>query len=368
MIDYDKYIYSLNLAKLRQKRQGYNSVCPICDDSIAKKHRLWLLRQNDGGFVVKCFNAGCILEKATSFHNFLKLSNMSLFNQFENEYKKEKFNTFIANSKNSFSRKTILEEDKITNIEEVNDGDVVFYKRLNPKIFKPILRYEEAISYLENRKIPKQIYKDWFFVQSDIDLMLDFKGHIVIPFKRNSDNKVYGFNSRSIYQKEFRNYLFSENGLKIYNFYNVDITKDIYVFESVFDSLYIDNSIASCGVEFPSDKILNEKYSNIDKSKFVFCFDYDETGLNKALIRLLENKQRVFIFPEHYQKKTGDKIDMNQLVNDASFELVTKEQVRKMILSNIYMPDSKINIVKILNILNRNRWKMSANVRKLTQL
>jgi hypothetical protein len=59
---------------------------------------------------------------------------------------------------------------------------------------------------------------------------------------------------------------------------------------------------------------------------------------------------------------------MNQLVNDASFELVTKEQVRKMILSNIYMPDSKINIVKILNLLNRNRWKMSANVRKLTQL
>jgi hypothetical protein len=352
-MDYDKYIYSLNLIKLRQKRQGFNSVCPVCDDAIVKKHRLWLLRQNDGGYVVKCFNAGCILEKATSFYNFLKYINKTLASQFENESKKQKFDNFIENSKNNNyrnSKKTF--EENINTLKEV---DVKFFKTLNKNVFKPILNYQEAIDYLDNRKIPKPIYKDWFFVEKDINVEVDFKGHIVIPLKRNIDGGIYGFNSRSIYEKEFRNYLFSENGLKIYNLYNVNIDKDIFVFESVFDSLYIENSIASCGVEFPENSI-----EGIDKSKFVFCFDYDETGLNKALQRLLQHKQRVFIIPEHYQKSLSQKVDINQIVNE--FDL-TLEQVRKMILSNIYSEDKKINVVKIINLLNKNRWKISDSIK-----
>jgi tRNA U38,U39,U40 pseudouridine synthase TruA len=53
-------------------------------------------------------------------------------------------------------------------------------------------------------------------------------------------------------------------------------------------------------------------------------------------------------------------VDINQIVNE--FDL-TLEQVRKMILSNIYSEDKKINVVKIINLLNKNRWKISDSIK-----
>lgn len=342
MINYENYILASSLSGLKPiGNNKFNAQCPLCDDSIVRKKRLWFLRQDDGNYIIKCFNAGCILEKSTSLLNFLKLADQNLYNQLRDETSKIYFDGLKEGKRFSYKKENEYENEYIENKKEI-----IFANSLSKDIFKSIYDKPEAVEYLNKRKIPEDIYKSWYYVFEK--QIYEFSGNIVIPLMRNSDKGIYGFNSRNIFKKSFINILFSDEAPLVYNIYNVDNKSNVYIFESVFDSMYINNSVACCGANFP-------EYLLDDIKKPVFCFDYDETGLNKTLYYLTKG-YKVFIFPKKYQEKPGSKIDMNDIVIKNN---LTKENVNNIIISNIY--EGKKYIPNILSLFMKNRWKMSEN-------
>ena len=67
--------------------------------------------------------------------------------------------------------------------------------------------------------------------------------YLVIPLYCN--NKMYGFYSRSMNEHKFYTYIPDKNtGFKVWNLYNIDTTKPVYVFEGIFDAL----SAYQCGL------------------------------------------------------------------------------------------------------------------------
>jgi hypothetical protein len=346
MIDYDEFILRTGL-NVRPIGNKYNTSCPSCGD---KKKRLWFLLAQGGGRVVTCFNGGCEYNKPTSLQNFLLNEFPSLGEELKS-LERYKFLERVKRNKNV--NRNERERKTFDNSTKINKGkDILFVPRLNKDIFQDIYSKPEAVEYLRNRNIPEEIFKNWYYVPEDLDLEYNFAGNIVIPLKRNSDNKFYGFTSRSISQKKFIIQLFSEEAYKVYNLYNVDLEKEVYIFESVFDSLYIENSIACCGAAFPDE--LLESIKNP-----VFCFDYDETGLNSSLY-YARNGFKVFLIPERFQKEPGTKMDINDIVK--TFKL-SETDVRKMITGNIYPKGMKTEI-HIKQLLRKNRWKLSSQNKK----
>lgn len=349
MIDYTDFILRTNLTLLRPIGNKYNAQCPLCDDSSVRKHRLWFLQLNDGNYAVKCHNSGCLLEKSTNLLGFLKVYDSRLYDELNNLEKKKYYELFFKNKDNKkFERKSY----KNTIIDD-SDSEIKFISidKLNKNIFLPIVENKKAVDYVTNRKVPEDIYKHWYYVPRKFSNKYDFAGNIVMPFIRFSDNKICGFSSRSIFEKSFIINLFSESAYKVYNLYNVDTTKPVYIFESIFDSLFIDNSVACCGASFPDE--LLDKFTNP-----VFCFDFDKTGLNKS-IQYLHNNYDVFIIPKKYQSKAGQKVDLNEIVTKYN---LTKNDVEKMILTNIY---TKYDIVNVLSMLRNNRWSLDENTKTI---
>lgn len=337
MIDYSDYIFRSGLS-VRQSGNKFRANCPLCDD-ITK--RLWFLPTNDGNYICKCFNDGCIATKATNILGFLKLYNPTLAEELDILEKKKYFESFKNNNgkvvRPDYKKSTIAESNKDIKFVSIN--------KLNKNIFKPITQYKFAIDYCINRHVPEAIYSKWLYVEEYSGT--DFDDSIVMPFIRNSDNKLTGFSSRSLKTKKFIINLFSESAYKIYNLYNIDYSKPVYIFESIFDSLYIDNSIALCGASLPTELLCD------DKIKYpVFCFDYDSTGLNRS-IEYLHLGYNVFILPDRFQKKVGSKIDMNEVVCENNLD---QDDVEKIVLSNIYY---KNDIVKVFAKLRKNRWVIS---------
>jgi DNA primase len=86
-----------------------------------------------------------------------------------------------------------------------------------------------------------------------------------------------------------------ENYPKIWNLFNVDNTKPVYIFEGFFDSIVIDNSIALNGADIPS------KYMSLIQTP-IFVFDNDKTGYMKAR-KYAEQGYQIFIYPENFKYK-----------------------------------------------------------------
>jgi len=351
MIDYQEYLLKTGLNMLRPYGNKFNAQCCRCDDALVRKHRLWFMRQNDNNYIVKCHNGGCVYETATSLLIFLLNEFPNIGEELKDAERKQYFEHLKDNRnlpQKDRKRKSYINNTKLFN----KDKKIKFVDSLNENIFKSIYEKQEAIEYLQNRKIDEKFYKDWFYVDENL-IEHNFAGNIVIPLVRNSDNKIYGFNSRNIFEKKFINTLFSEDAYKIYNLYNVDVENSVYIFESIFDSLYVENSIACCGAGFPEELLISYF------KRPIFCFDYDETGLNKSIEYLIMGYE-VFIFPEKHQISLGKKIDMNDLVNRNDMK---KEDIRKMIVGNTIC--GKKHIVKLLMLLKKNRWKVSDHLKRI---
>jgi len=142
---------------------------------------------------------------------------------------------------------------------------------------------------------------------------------IVIPLYHKSE--MYGFYSRSIHEKTFFTHMNDANiGYKIWNWFNVDKTKPVFIFEGIFDAISsgLPNVIAAIGAKIPDDRI-----KELDNP--VFVYDNDKTGLLNSLA-MSKLGHKVYIQPNNLKQK-----DMNALKTE------TQLNVSDVIESNIYI-------------------------------
>lgn len=284
--------------------------CPICGDSRYSKNKARLhLYEKNGVTLVNCFNGDCKCQNM-SMYKFLKTFYPSLLFQ----YKQETFRENLKNAKGDyFGRAEWLNDNEVKN-EVCNHGiqtlDLSQY-------FGDI---SQAFDYLKSRGIKyTEEFGKWYF--GNQDLVIDGKKYkltnsLIIPLYING--KMYGFYSRNIKEKVFYTFIHpSAVGYKIWNWFNIDKDKPVYIFEGIFDALSaykfgLKNVIACMGAKIPDERLKELKDP-------IFCLDNDETGLKNILE--YSKKYKVCVFKSKYK-------DCNEM-------MLNNVNVKDVILSNI---------------------------------
>lgn len=117
--------------------------------------------------------------------------------------------------------------------------------------------------------------------------------------------------------------------MKIYNIYNVDFDKPVYCFESIIDSLMVENSIAMLGTS------LSIPVSNMIKHK-IMVTDNDRVGKTKTL-QYLNEGHSCFIFPNNFKYK-----DFNEAVCDG----YKKSDLSKLLEDNTFKKEAGVSRIR----------------------
>ena len=303
--------------------------CPICGDSkIHKNSKRLHLYQKNNITLVKCFNGGC--EVNNNMYNFLKLYYPDLLSSYKNEMYTQKIKDFRpvdpVDFESDLTKCDFLDSKSDSNIINQNDSiknntnpadglncdslkseaNLADIKIKNFKIFQ-INSFLDPISqnvkdFLKARKIIN--YSDFgdFFSGKSFTHNGKYYGisdFLVIPFYYKSN--IYGFYSRSLTEKKFVTCCLNE-GYSIWNWFNVDLNSDLYIFEGILDALSfyelygIKNIIA-----LNTSKISEARLNEIKKP--IFCLDNDSTGIKSMLNYVKNPKVKVITYPKDLECK-----------------------------------------------------------------
>lgn len=291
------------LTRLVETSEYYNFECPFCEegDSAGKKRRGYILKRNDFSFY--CHN--CF--ESMKFPSFLFKLDKELYYQFKEESAENRFNDTTKNFGRSAKPKPV----------EVRQLDSSDFEELNPKILKSMSVLDsgdDAYHYLTLRRVPEETISRLRLIGGDT---------IVFPFWTKNYGTIYGFQSRQIFDKRFHIELQKPDYPKIWNLFNVDLDKPVYIFEGFFDSIVIDNSIALNGADISPVHLKQIK-------RPVFVLDNDRTGLIKAK-KYLNQGHEIFVYPDNFGYK-----DFNEFYIKSG---MSRAQIENFIVKNVKEPD-----------------------------
>jgi hypothetical protein len=221
-----------------------------------------------------------------SLGNFIKFVNPSLYK----EYVAEKFQTkYKKETKPKLAKNPLLKEHRnplkhcIPLSELPNDHD--------------------AIEYLKNRKVPRQKWKDIYYVHKmgDVanklkkykDTEFDEHPRLIFPF-RNKDGKITHIQGRAIDRvpksKRYVTLEIIQDEPKVFGLDSCDMNKDFFIVEGSIDSMFIPNSIAMGG----SDLDL----SILDKEHAIFVFDNEPRNkeITKRMRGIIDSGYKLVIW------------------------------------------------------------------------
>ena len=316
------FIHRLNIRDVKRHPKGYNFKCTVCSDH---KKRGYILVGHDK-IILYCHNCGM----NTSLRKYIELYEPSLFEEYLQKEKEEYINDLKQGK--VFAKKSSLPtfEEKIIDLK--NEHDLILYT-LNPKFFVPAGDVKEALEYCRRRKIPDEVIKKLKFCEMPKGTKHILNNMLIFPCYYD-EHRVYAFQGRSIEGKTFFNH-FPNESFKVYNIFNVDLTKDVYIFESIIDSFCIPNSVAMLGTS------LSKQVTSMIPNR-VWATDNDCSVKGKKDIKGWEKAlqyahagERVVIYPKEVYGK-----DANELLTKYKWSV---ESVQTMIKTNIFKGLSAIS-------------------------
>lgn len=236
------------------KSNDYNCKCDVCGDSKNKnKKRLHLYRKESyTDDSIKCFNCGY----TATMYSYIKTYHTIYFNDYLNEIGEKYVND--------------LNIQNITTIKKQSEKPKDFFDINLPKA----IENEEAKKYILKRGGNPN---DFYFCENSFKIKdKTFKLPNFIIYLNKINDNAFSFYSRSIKDKTF--YIFnSDDGIKVMNYFNIDKSKEVYVFEGLFDMLCtpFENKITMLGATLPKE-LKSLPY-------IIWCCDNDSTGRNEML-------------------------------------------------------------------------------------
>lgn len=295
-----EFVYRLGI-QLFKSPSGFFGRCPVCGDSkksLSKKRFHILISNKFNHITVHCFN--CSLTK--SFKSFLKEFNPLLYEEYQLKEKK----LFFEKIK---EQKIFVKKSPFVPVEDEHQLKLFFP---NKNTFKPASDFSHIVDYCRGRGIYHYI-DNLYFVDKKTS---KFRDLLIFPLTKNK--LWYGFQGRKIDKKRFNT--FCKSNFKVFNIFNVDRKKPIFITESIIDSLMVENSISILGSDV-SEHILTE----LNGCELIFCFDNDKTGFQRSL-KYLNKGFKIFLFPDTFVEK-----DLNEL------RLKNKDlDIKNLILDNVY--------------------------------
>jgi hypothetical protein len=308
----ERYFLMTNIAT-KPPKIGTTDVaicCPVCKEgnSWGRKQRCHLyIKDSFDKAMVHCYNCGI----HHNLENYLSIIDDSLVIQYKREKFKDKLDELKPKEKIVKSK---VKKEKEPNVF-LNIGELPFRKHTR-----------EVRDYLKTRGL-EQFQELFYYCSEDVFLenkYLPIKNSIITPLLFRG--KVYGFQARRLDTKLFSSFLPAENaGYKAWNFFNIDKTKPVFIFESVFDALSsglsLSNITSALGSDFSSVLLEELKYP-------IFALDnhnIDETSKSKYT-NIAENGGNCVILPNNIKEK-----DFNMmLMNGWSFE-----KIKELIKNNV---------------------------------
>jgi hypothetical protein len=300
-----KYLQLAGVKIKNESKSDINVSCPICREGKSKwRARGYVLKKaGDETAVYHCHNE-C---GSMSFYQMLKYVDLSLASGYLNEIKKDKLRNFKKTELDVFDlTSTIIEEIKIPSLITI-DGNSYSLDPLN----------DTALEYLLNQRnlLENQLYQFRYITTLNA---------ICCLFLTN-ENLLYGYQLRYLDEKIFNIHLYGNNP-KIWNLYHIDLSKPIYVFESIFDALSsgLENVISILGADISADAIK----TYLPNADLVFCLDNDSPGVQKA-IKYSKLGFRILVHSDEFPVK-----DFNKALELGASRL----QIQKYILSHVMTP------------------------------
>ena len=286
--------------------------CPICLDSQKNKRKTrGYIYEKEGSLLYHCHNCSLSL----LFRNFLKRVDPRLFN----EYKVE----LISHDKNKSKDKFIPEKKTF-------DSTNASYALVHIPIVDK-LQDHPAKKYLTDRQLPldKFRYVDNFMHWVNTIVPKKFnenalkydEGRIIIPFF-NRDSQFFAFQGRSIKDDAQIRYIsinLDETQPMIYGLEKVNFNHEIYVTEGPLDSLFINNSVAIAGSNFPS----LTKLLPVDRLIMAWDNEPNNRDTVKKMRRSIESGLKIVIWPDNIFEKDINKMIISGMSPDYIQYLIT---------------------------------------------
>ena len=320
-----KYLNKLNL-KYEVGNRHINMSCPICGEGNSPhKKRGYVYIDSDNTSFYMCYN-GC---SGMSYYQFLKYQDETLAKEYYKETIKTKFKERNTN-KEVFKKKSKMKT------KPFNKKEVIITLKGKDKVLKlsDINTSKQAKDFIKSRGFTvKELDKYGIYYNKELNAL-------VFPFYTNKEmDEIYGVQVRLIDKKHFINITYDDS----YKYYGEFIVNelsygtDIFLFESIFDMMSsgISESIAMLGSDLTDEAI--ERFNNFN---LIFCFDADEVGREKT-IKYAEKGYDCLVHSSKNPLK-----DFNDMLQKG----ISKEKIKKYILSNIQSP--KMSTLK--SRLNKN--------------
>lgn len=255
--------------------------CPICGDSRYRKNvaRLHIYAKL-GVPLINCFNGDCPVKNMT-INRFLR----EFYPGLHRDYSRDKFRT------NVYGKDVFAPDFKIPDADWIKEPELCLFDLSNT--MQPLESSPEALEYVTNRGFTYQPSWKWFYCRDNLEInnkVYLTENSVVIPLYKG--DLWYGFYSRNISKKSFATYIPERNsGMKIWNIFNIDKSKPVYIFEGIFDALSLlisgePNVIACLGATVPKDVLAT-------LTEPILCYDNDRTGITNMVKALKETNFKV---------------------------------------------------------------------------
>lgn len=281
----------------------FNARCPICGDSQKSKSKArWhAFQHNSKGFLVcKCFNCGY----SNSFDNFLKDIDPHMHKMYVMEKYRGANNTSQVEVSTYITEKPAFDTSALKKLKKISQLDIthpvrmwVVEKRRIPSKAHYRLYYTSAFKKWTNKVLPGK------FESEEND-----EPRLIIPLF-NRSGKMFGFQGRSFSNKSIRyvTIMLDDSYGKLYGLDAVDLTRTVYCVEGPIDSLFVDNTIASCGGNIITDLQRLE----IEKDNIVIVYDNEPRNIDTVnkIQKAIDHGYTVCIWPDNIAQK-----DINDMV------------------------------------------------------
>lgn len=300
------------------KGNVWNCRCILCGDSHddPTKMRGYFYKSKES-LAYKCHNCGV----TQWFSVFLKNLDTELYKEYRFELYKDNV---------SFKKVETVKEPSSENIEEPVDESLLdsLMDRLDKLPDDNI-----AVSYCLNRKIPRSAFKKLYYID-DIRKVVQLnekyresitsdEPRIFIPY--HDENNVFVGGTMRALCGESRRYVtvkVKEDSTYIFGLIDADVTKDLYVVEGPFDSLFLNNAIAVGGSTLSKMSTFQNKFKKL-------IYVYDNQPYNNQICKLMgkqiDNGDNIVIWPSEIVEK-----DINEMVEKKGLD------VQKIVEQNVF--------------------------------
>ncbi len=329
----EKYIHLLQprLEKFERKAPGYyNFRCPLCGDSQKNKRikRGYLKLLDEGtGYFYSCFNDACSIRKM-SFNSFLSRYDPQLHDSFRKECLLERYEKPRRRVKTTKEKATLA---RPTSYYDIKNTPLASLEKISALPLSHPARRE-----IERRKIPPTMHWKIFYCADFSKWVNSFmpeengkpkmnpdlkEERIVIPLL-DENKKFFGAQGRSLDPNNKIRYISiiaDKSRPKLYGLDTCDLTKEYFVLEGPFDSMFVDNSVALLGS--------SQGFAWNGNEVFIFDNEPRHPDILRVYHGKIQNGHKIMIWPDWIKSK-----DINDVILSGE---VAHADLMKMIRENV---------------------------------